>query len=153
MSCLLEFLPRRTTPEVLSAILASLLSIFKHVMVPSVPNTSESNISATTWTLLSSTLVKCNSEIRRAVAEVWSSVLRRLKRNDRQRCIELMMSSARTLNDFIAWSLVFAAKVRWSSPILSWSALNVNSERRPDDPYIRSLVDFFVSRLLPRRFG
>ncbi|KAL5476578.1 UTP20_7 [Sanghuangporus weigelae] len=101
---------RRRNPEVLTALLASLTSVFKYVMIPSVSESNNTVALSTTWTYLSTALVKCNSEVQRAVAEVWSSVLRRLRKDDRQQCVDLMMGLARMLNDFVAWSLVFAAK-------------------------------------------
>lgn len=96
--------------------LGTLLAIFKHVLLPSVPQTevtdADSDILRTTWSQLGASLTKCGPEVQRAVAEVWSSVLRRLKKGDRQRCIELMVSDALSLDDFIAYSFVFASKVR-----------------------------------------
>ncbi|KAL5476563.1 UTP20_1 [Sanghuangporus weigelae] len=107
-------------PEVLTALLASLTSVFKYVMIPSVSESNNTVALSTTWTYLSTALVKCNSEVQRAIAEVWSSVLRRLRKDDRLQCVELMMGSARLLNDFVAWSLVFAAKV-WNSSTVKQS--------------------------------
>ncbi|KAL5483039.1 UTP20_9 [Sanghuangporus weigelae] len=136
INCLLDLLMRRRSPEVLTVLLGSLTSVFKHVMIPSVSE-SNTDVLSTTWTYLSTTLVKCNSEVQRAVAEVWSSVLRRLRKADRQQCVGLMMSSARRLNDFVAWSFVFSAKsvaqtIHTSGPLLISSCLNYHLAA-PDD--------------------
>ena len=61
-------------------------------------------------------LEKSNPEVQRATAEVWASVLRRLKETDRQRCIGLMIKSSKeaksdSLIDVTTWSIVFACKV------------------------------------------
>ncbi|KAH8110477.1 hypothetical protein DFH11DRAFT_1547369 [Phellopilus nigrolimitatus] len=116
ISQLFSFLPRRISPESLSALLATLLSVFKHLLLPSVSNLGEAitpsrnDILHATWTRLAANLEKCNSEVQRAVAEVWSSVLRRLKKDNRHRCVELMISSGNGMDDVAAWSLVFASK-------------------------------------------
>ena len=51
-------------------------------------------------------------EVQRAVAEVWSSVLRRLKKQERKKCVKMMMEETNEqLSDFVAWSMTFACKV------------------------------------------
>ncbi|KAL5531823.1 UTP20 [Sanghuangporus sanghuang] len=138
ISCLFDLLMRRRSPEVLTALLASLTSVFKYVMIPSVPESNNTDVLSTTWTYLSTTLVKCNSEVQRAVAEVWSSVLRRLRKGDQQQCVGLMMVSARELNDFVTWSFVFTAKsvaqtIHTSGPLLISSCLNYHLVASDDE--------------------
>ncbi|KAI5120165.1 hypothetical protein M0805_008432 [Coniferiporia weirii] len=139
VSCLFSYLPRRISPESLSALLATMLALFKHLLLPSVPGSDSGNddILKTTWTQLSMSLAKCNSEVQRAVAEVWSSVLRRLKKGDRQRCVMHMVTSGRNMDDVIAWSLVFSAKsvaqtLHTCSPTLVLSCLDFYLITGPD---------------------
>lgn len=108
--CLFELLPRRLEPEILSALLGSLTTVFKHVLVPGISDLESTDILSSTWSRLRATLMKCNPEVQRAVAEMWSSLLRRLKKDDRERCVRLMIGSAHDSGDFIAWSFVFTAK-------------------------------------------
>ncbi|KAL5498462.1 UTP20 [Sanghuangporus vaninii] len=138
ISCLFDILIRRRSPEVLTALLASLTSVFKYVMIPSASESNNTGVLSTTWTYLSTTLVKCNPEVQRAVAEVWSSVLRRLRKGDRQQCVGLMMVSARGLNEFVAWSFVFTAKsvaqtIHTSGPLLISSCLNYHLAASDDE--------------------
>ena len=78
--------------------------------------------------------MKWHLEVQRAVAESWSSVLRRLKKNERTRCIHMMMRSLDDSNyngdeigDFVAWSLVHTTKVSLMSILVNWDVLNMKN--------------------------
>ena len=78
--------------------------------------------------------MKWHPEVQRAVAESWSSVLRRLKKNERTRCIHMMMRSLDDSNynsdeigDFVAWSLVHTTKVSLMSILVNWDVLNMKN--------------------------
>ena len=142
--CLFELLPRRVSPETLSALLAALLSIFKHVLVPLVSKSDESDALPTTWTIVTSALAKCNLEIQRAVAEAWSSVLRRLKKNDRHCCVTLMVASAGTMNEFVTWSFVFAIKASFLRNVNSRFSIANGINRVSHKQYIHAARRYYL---------
>ena len=109
-SCLFGFIGKRLSPEAFAALLPVLQSTFKILLIPSIKEDSD-NILRETWSRLSAKLSKCNPEIRRAISEVWASVVRRLKKTGRKRCIELMMMDLDENGDVVAWSLIYASKV------------------------------------------
>ena len=95
-----------------------------------------SDILGDTWSRLSVCLQNCNHEIKRAVSEVWASVIRRAKKVERQKCIELMVLNLEGNDDVVAWSLVFASKVSKSQLFHSNNHLkHLSTERRPDLAY------------------
>jgi hypothetical protein len=64
-----------------------------------------------TWSRIRDVLPKANSEVQRAMAEVWGSVLRRLKSAYREKALVLLAQELENISDVAAWSLVFACKV------------------------------------------
>jgi U3 small nucleolar RNA-associated protein 20 len=118
---IVEQLLKLLTPKILSTSLTSLLATFaavlKDVLIPS-HDLSLLNI---TWAALrdrlSSILAQSSSEVQRAVAEVWASLLRRSKKDFRSRAIELMLEDLegdKRLDDLAAWVIVSACSVRFS---------------------------------------
>lgn len=88
-------------------LLASLTTLFKYLLIPR----AEDEL-CSTWKQLCGSLEKCHPDVQRAVAEVWASVLRRLKKQERQLCVKVMVEDADTeMSDFVAWSMTFACKV------------------------------------------
>ncbi|KAH7909651.1 armadillo-type protein [Hygrophoropsis aurantiaca] len=63
-----------------------------------------------TWTAIRDAIPACNSEVQRATAEVWGSVLRRLKSTAREKAVTLMAESVDEVEDASAWMIVFACK-------------------------------------------
>lgn len=108
---LLHFLPRNISPDSLTALVETLATVFKHLL----PGSLEDGFSdiELTWDELCSTIVKCKSEIQRALGEVWAGVIRRLKKDVRCRLVRQMLSTNEQLDvsDFISWCLVFSCKV------------------------------------------
>ena len=109
-SCLFAFLPRRLSAEAFNALLPALISVFRLLLIPSLKDAA-SDALGDTWIRLTSTSLRCNPEIKRAVSEVWASVIRRMKESERRKCIEMMASNSEGNEDVVAWSLVFASKV------------------------------------------
>lgn len=105
---LLKLLPRAITAAALTALLETFSTLFKFLLVPAIQIT----LLEQTWTAMRSILPKCLPEIQRAMAEVWGSVLRRLKTNVREKAVTLLAENAEGVEDTSAWVIVFACKVR-----------------------------------------
>ncbi|KAL0573671.1 U3 snoRNP protein [Marasmius crinis-equi] len=100
-------LPTRTIePEALKTFLSTLSSLFKYLVTPS----TTPELLETTWSALRHTLPKCLPEIQRAIAEVWGSVLRKLKANLREKAVVLIAEDLDGIDDAAAWSFVYACK-------------------------------------------
>lgn len=102
---LLVFLTRAISPAALTSLLTTLSSLFKHLLTP------ESLTS--TWERFLTALRKCKPEVQRAAAEVWATVLRRLKKDERGICVRMMLSGSEDggIDDALAWSFVFSIRV------------------------------------------
>jgi U3 small nucleolar RNA-associated protein 20 len=75
-----------------------------------VPSTDDVLV-ISTWKQLQKNLPEANPEVQRAVAEVWGSVLRRLKAVPRASGLLLLSESLDGVEDAAAWALVLACKV------------------------------------------
>ena len=106
---LLRLLPRSLSPPSLTALLETFSVFFKFLLVPA---TDPSAILDRTWSSIRSALLKCSHEVQRAMAEVWASVLRRLKVASREKAIALLTADVNGIEDAIAWVFVFACKVQ-----------------------------------------
>lgn len=104
---LLKLLPRSLEPAALTTLLETLSSLFRYLLVPSI----HTELITHSWNAVRSTLPKCLPEIQRAVAEVWGSVLRRLKSASKDHAMNLLAESAEGMEDASAWAVVFASKV------------------------------------------
>lgn len=105
---LTSFMPRTIPAAVLTALLSTLQSLFKYLLIPSV----DLKLLESTWDSLLETIPKCHIEVQRAVAEVWGSVLRRLKSSARDRAVKLIAQSLRDdVGDFSAWIFMHACQV------------------------------------------
>lgn len=103
---LLDLLSRTLSAQAFTSLLEALSSFFKHLLIPAVnPKLLEE-----TWNTLHSVLPTCLPEIRRAVAEVWAGVLRRLKAGPRDSAI-LSLATNVGLEDATAWIIVLSCKV------------------------------------------
>lgn len=104
---LLKLLARSISAEALTVLLETFNTLFRFLLVPSIhPKLLES-----TWTAIKATLPRCLPEIQRAMAEVWGSVLRKLKSAAREQAVQLLAAGAEDVDDASAWVLVFACKV------------------------------------------
>ncbi|KAI6043541.1 hypothetical protein EDC04DRAFT_2890932 [Pisolithus marmoratus] len=80
---LLTHLSRPLPTSVLTSLLATLASLFRYLLIPSI----HLDLLQQTWTSFHAALPGCNDQVQRAAAEVWASVLRRLKTKARERAL------------------------------------------------------------------
>ncbi|KAG6335501.1 hypothetical protein ID866_3590 [Astraeus odoratus] len=106
LSTLLSFLTRPIAAPALTALLATLSGLFRYLLVPSI----HLNLLQETWSSFHSTLPLCSAEVQRAAAEVWASVLRRLKSSARDKAVALMAIDLMGIEDASAWMLILACK-------------------------------------------
>ncbi|TFK68467.1 hypothetical protein BDN72DRAFT_821164 [Pluteus cervinus] len=106
LSHLLDLLPRQLSAPSLTALLSTLSYLFKYLLIPS----THLDVLEETWSAVRVILPKCLGEVRRAVAEVWGAVLRRLKTPARDRAVSLLAQHVEGSEDATAWALVYACK-------------------------------------------
>ncbi|KAF4598878.1 U3 snoRNP protein [Pleurotus pulmonarius] len=145
---LLKLLTRSISAASLSTLLATFSSLFKFLLVPLI----HFDLLETTWAAMSKTLRQCIPEVQRAVAEVWGSVLRRLKATGREKAVQSIANDLEGLEDASAWCLVFACKS--VSQTLHTSTLSLlsplislySSASQPDTLYtlIRRLITALI---------
>ena len=104
---LLRFLPRPVSAAALTALLATFSSLFKHLLV----SATDSDIVQRTWKRVHVVLRECNSEVQRAMAEVWGSLLRRLRASRREAAVEVMAEDLGGVEDACAWAYISSCKV------------------------------------------
>ena len=104
---LLSLLPRSISPPVLTCLLETLSSLFRYLLIPS----HNLALLDQTWDAISQVLPTCHSEIQRAVAEVWGSCLRRMKKEAREKSVVFLANRTGDIGSTSAWALVFACKV------------------------------------------
>ena len=104
---LLDFLSRPIATPALTALLATLSGLFRYLLVPSI----HLDLLQQTWSSFHAVLPSCSLEVQRAAAEVWASVLRRLKTSARERAVLLMANNLDGVESASVWMLVFACKV------------------------------------------
>lgn len=107
LEALLAPLSRSQSAETLTVLLGSLSSVFKQLLGSTTLRLEK------TWSALVSTLTRCNPEVRRAVAEVWASVLRWCKGETRAVVVTLILRDLETISDSGAWMFIYAFKVRY----------------------------------------
>ncbi|CAL1711913.1 unnamed protein product [Somion occarium] len=98
---LVRLLPRSLSAQVHTALLETFSALFKYLLIP-LDYTEEA------WAAFSETLPNCNPEVQRAVAELWGSILRRLKPAAREKVTLAIIASANP--DVSAWVFVSACK-------------------------------------------
>jgi hypothetical protein len=104
---LLKFLPTSLSPAALTALSETFASLFKYILVPSV----DPSLLEQSWECIRCILPKCIPDIQRVMAEVWGSLLRRLRQSTREKAVTSMASDIKGIEDTCAWALVFACKV------------------------------------------
>ncbi|KAF8270231.1 armadillo-type protein [Lactarius quietus] len=103
---LLRLLSASISAAALTALLATFTSLFKHLLVPA----TESDALERTWKSLRAILLECASEVQRAMAEVWGSLLRRLRAPQREAVVELMAEDLTGVEDACAWAYIYSCK-------------------------------------------
>ncbi|KAL4079019.1 armadillo-type protein [Scleroderma citrinum] len=106
LQSLLNFLPRPIAAPALTSLLATLSALFRYLLIPSI----HLDLLQQTWSSFHSTLPDCSAEVQRAAAEVWASVLRRLKSSAREKAVLLMAMNLTGVEDATTWMLIFACK-------------------------------------------
>jgi U3 small nucleolar RNA-associated protein 20 len=105
---LLRLLLRSISAAALTALLSTFTLVFKHLLVPA----TEPNLLERTWKYVRIALPECSSEVQRAMAEVWGSLLRRLRTSRREVVVEVMAEDLAGVEDACTWAYIFACKVR-----------------------------------------
>jgi U3 small nucleolar RNA-associated protein 20 len=103
-----NLLTKRISIEALTALLATFSALFKYNVVAS----GDETLLHKTWDRVRDSLKSCNSDVQRAMAEVWGTLLRRLKVVSRELLIRHIIEDLAKIEDTCAWMLVFACKVR-----------------------------------------
>ena len=104
---LLSLLLRPISPPVLTCLLETLSSLFRYLLIPSL----DFALLDQTWDAICQVVPKSLNEIQRAVAEVWGSCLRRMKKEAREKSVVLLAEQTGDIENTSAWALVFACKV------------------------------------------
>ncbi|KAK2463026.1 hypothetical protein APHAL10511_004681 [Amanita phalloides] len=106
---LLALLPKNISTDALTILLSTLTAFFKYILLPSLQ--SDSKILEETWAELCTVMKRCSPDIQRAGAEVWGTVLRRLKGNEvKERAMILLVENLEGLESSWATALVYACK-------------------------------------------
>ncbi|KAG7091487.1 hypothetical protein E1B28_010518 [Marasmius oreades] len=106
LKALLRLPVRTIASDALEVLLSTLSSIFKYIVTPS----TSPDIFELTWLSLRETLPKYLPEIQRTMAEVWGSVLRKVKASLREKVVLLIVEDLRDIEDAAAWCFVSACK-------------------------------------------
>ncbi|KAG2052972.1 hypothetical protein BDR06DRAFT_982935 [Suillus hirtellus] len=85
---------------------ADLLEVLLYLLVPSI----NLDLLDHMWCSFHVVLPTCNSDVQRAAAEVWGSVLWRLKSVARERAVILMAKNLEGVEDASTWMMIFACK-------------------------------------------
>ncbi|KAG8814140.1 U3 snoRNP protein, partial [Serendipita sp. 399] len=62
----------------------------------------------TSWTHLRNTIRKCRPDVRRILAEMWGTILRRFKAEQKREATKLLIDSLDTTQDAVAWVYIYA---------------------------------------------
>ncbi|KAF5389929.1 hypothetical protein D9757_003643 [Collybiopsis confluens] len=103
---LLQLAARSISTDALTVLLSTLSSLFKYLLIPSIDSTPLEQ----TWIAFRKTLPKCVPEIQRALAEVWGSVLRKLKTSLRPKAVVLVAANIENIDAAAAWCFISACK-------------------------------------------
>ncbi|KAG6897519.1 hypothetical protein C0992_000745 [Termitomyces sp. T32_za158] len=101
---LLKVLTRSMSAPILTVLLETFSVLFRFLLVP-LPELLEG-----TWEQVRTTLKDCSPDIRRAMAEVWGTILRRFKPTAREKAVKLLMVHVESVEDAAAWAIVSACK-------------------------------------------
>ena len=104
LAVLLPLSAKSLGPEVLPVYLQTVSTLFKYLLLPqpaSLPST---------WTSVQSTLRSCTPEMQRMLGEVFGTVIRKLKSEDRLQMVQLLVDEQGDLENAIAWIFVSATQ-------------------------------------------
>jgi U3 small nucleolar RNA-associated protein 20 len=108
----------RSLPPAAFEVYVQTLSLFlKHLLLPSPEHCN------LTWNKLSATIRKCRPDVRHKLAEVWGTIFRRLKTENRREITSLMLESLSTIQDAMAW--IYITAFQSTSPMLHTSAVSL----------------------------
>lgn len=114
---LLQSLLRSLSHESLSALLLACAALFRILVQPlastPIAATAQLHDIGNTWSSLCEVLPSCSAEIQRAMAEVWSTIMRQLEVDCLPFCVRLMFDTSTKpgLFDVLAWVFLSAMKV------------------------------------------
>lgn len=106
---------RLLSPSTLETYTQTLSACLKHLLLPT------PSLASFTWDALSATMKKCRPDIRRLLAEVWGTTLRKFKSEQKRHATDALVGSLDTLSDTIAW--IYITSVRSTSLTLHTAAL------------------------------
>lgn len=109
LKTLSPLLLRKLPPAAFTELLSTLLSLFKFVLLPSLP----SPLLLATWKELQRPLKEASDDGRRMLGEVWGAVLRRVKHSEREELVKVMvedLNKNEALRDGVAWTFVHACQ-------------------------------------------
>lgn len=132
---LLPLLLRKLNPAAFEELLATLLAIFKYILIPSLPSTNLRD----TWQQLRRPFIESSPDGCRMLGELWGAVVRRLTSDERTKLVSMMVYSLfdePELRDGIAWVFVTACQVGLSSTHLDITLKVLLS--LPQDPFINA---------------
>ena len=104
---LLRLLSASVSAAALTTLLATFTSLFKHLLVPA----TEPDPLERTWKSLRAMLPECAADVQRAMAEVWGSLLRRLRTPQREALVKLMAEELTGVEGTCAWAYIYSCKV------------------------------------------
>lgn len=93
---------RSLPPAAFETYIQTLSLFLKHLLLPSPDNCKR------TWIKLSDTMRKSRPDVRRKLAEVWGTALRRLKSETRREMTDLLLDSLNVIQDAVAWVYITA---------------------------------------------
>jgi U3 small nucleolar RNA-associated protein 20 len=102
---LLILLKKTISPASLTSLLTTFTTVFKHLLIPN------NSLLKPTWIEIRGVLTDCLPDVQRTFAEVWGSVLRRLRVSAREDIVIIMVDDMKNLDDMVAWAFVSACKV------------------------------------------
>jgi U3 small nucleolar RNA-associated protein 20 len=108
---------RSLPPATLEAYVQTLSLLFKFLL-SSVPESSEG-----AWTSLAASMRKCRPEMRRMLAEVWGTTIRRFKQDQKLKVTEWMVDSLDSVADAVAW--VYISSFQTTPPTLHTSTISL----------------------------
>lgn len=104
LAALLPLSTKSLAPEVLPVYLQTLSTLFKYLLLP------EPNRLPSTWYSIQSVLQSCTLELQRMFGEVVGTMIRKLKLEDREQMVQLLVDERDDLENAIAWTFVSATQ-------------------------------------------
>jgi U3 small nucleolar RNA-associated protein 20 len=141
LEVLLRLLPRLISAPSLTALLA-LSGILRYLLVPSI----KLDLLDQTWSSFRAVLPTCSPEVQRAAAEVWGSVLRRLKSIARQTAVVFSGTELGECRRARGWWCLHAKYVCCAPQVVHF---NKPAVCFPNPAYKCRIIDCLPHRLSP----